>query len=196
MTVPSPPQDSPASYHQGQSSQQGQKGSQIFEFTKRKKWSNILLSEQPDTLIVILDYHSRVQYVGPGMREVLGWEVEELIETNFLDLVNGAYLLFFSILLRICCLCLALIPSFPDDDKMGLGDRVKTCLESEKVAELSCYTRLKCRSGSNFQSSGPQQSHKELLFEFRGRRLPDYDDSQGKLIILVAKPYPSRNTAM
>ena len=89
-----------------------------------------------------------------------------------------------------------LMPSSSDDDRMGLGDRVKTCLESEKVAELSCYTRLKCKPGPGFQSSAPQQAQKELLFEFRGRRLPDYDESNGKLVILTAKPYPSRNTAM
>ena len=93
MTVPSPPQESPATYQQPQHAQQSQaqRGNQIFEFTKRKKWTNILLSEQPDTVIVILDNDNRVQYVGPGMRDVLGWEVEDLVETDFLEVVNGMF---------------------------------------------------------------------------------------------------------
>ena len=93
MTVPSPPQESSVGYQQSQQAQQSQpqRGNQIYEFTKRKKWTNILLSEQPDTVIVILDYDNRVQYVGPGMRDVLGWEVEDLVEKDFLEVVNSAF---------------------------------------------------------------------------------------------------------
>lgn len=72
---------------------QTQRQAQTFEFTKRKNWADILLSELPDTVILVLDTDAQIQYVGPTSHEVLGWEAEELSETDILDIVNGVLFL-------------------------------------------------------------------------------------------------------
>lgn len=93
MVIPLQSRGASASIQQPQQAQQSepQRANQTFEFTRRKKWASILLSEQPDTVIIILDYDIQVQYVGPGMRDVLGWEVEELVDTDFLEIVNSTF---------------------------------------------------------------------------------------------------------
>ena len=68
---------------------QAQRQAQTFEFTKRKNWADILFSELPDTVIIVLDTEGLIQYIGPTANEVFGWEAEDLSETDFLDIVNG-----------------------------------------------------------------------------------------------------------
>ena len=64
-----------------------------FEFTRRKKWQDILLSELPDTVLFVLDVHRVIQYANPGATEALGWDVEEMVDKDVLDFVNSAFLI-------------------------------------------------------------------------------------------------------
>ena len=66
---------------------------QIFEFTRRKKWQDILLSELPDTVLFVLDVHRVIQYANPGATEALGWDVEEMVDKDVLDFINSASLI-------------------------------------------------------------------------------------------------------
>ncbi|KAL5529549.1 hypothetical protein ACEPAG_5534 [Sanghuangporus baumii] len=149
-----------------QPSQQPQRQAQVFEFTKRKKWADILISELPDTVTLILDTDGLIQYVAPNVTEVLGWEVEELSERDVLDIVN-------------------------DIDKRIFDDHLQKSLSSQQ--DLSCYARLKCKP---IGKSSLEQGNKELLFEVRGHALYLPDDTECKCFFLVAKPYPSRNMAV
>ncbi|KAL5489977.1 WC2 [Sanghuangporus weigelae] len=149
-----------------QQSQQPQRQAQVFEFTKRKKWADILISELPDTVTLILDTDGLIQYVAPNVTEVLGWEVEELSERDVLDIVN-------------------------DIDKRTFDDHLQKSLGSRH--DLSCYARLKCKP---IGKSSSEQGNKELLFEVRGHALYLPDDTECKCFFLVAKPYPSRNMAV
>ncbi|KAL5511317.1 WC2 [Sanghuangporus vaninii] len=149
-----------------QQSQQPQRQAQVFEFTKRKKWADILISELPDTVTLILDTDGLIQYVAPSVTEVLDWEVEELSERDVLDIVN-------------------------DVDKRTFDDHLQKSLGSQQ--DLSCYARLKCKP---MGKSSSEQGNKELLFEIRGHALYLPDDNECKCFFLVAKPYPSRNMAV
>ena len=73
-----------------------------FEFTRRKKWQDILLSELPDTVLFVLDAHRVIQYANPGATEALGWDVEEMVDKDVLDFVNSASLITLLFLQNIC----------------------------------------------------------------------------------------------
>ena len=73
-----------------------------FEFTRRKKWQDILLSELPDTVLFVLDVHRVIQYANPGATEALGWDVEEMVDKDVLDFVNSASPITLLFLQNIC----------------------------------------------------------------------------------------------
>lgn len=68
-----------------------------FDFTKRRRWADVLLSALPGAALLVLDKRGAIEYSGPGTKAVLGWDVDEVVEKNVLEFVNGA---FFS---RVCC---------------------------------------------------------------------------------------------
>ena len=80
---------------------QGQTSSQLypppslalpaFEFTKRKRWADLLITELTEAIILILSTQCQILYCGAAVKELLGWRDEDLIDTEFLDLVNGAW---------------------------------------------------------------------------------------------------------
>ncbi|KAH8117038.1 hypothetical protein DFH11DRAFT_1146438 [Phellopilus nigrolimitatus] len=140
---------------------------QIFEFTKRKKWADILVAELPESVLFILDSGGRIQYAGAGANEILGWNAEELAERDVVDLVN-------------------------DDDKKSFRERLQASLGTE--VDLACYARLRCKTGASATEQGANL--KELLFEIRGHALRIADDVECKCFFFMAKPYPSRNMAI
>lgn len=189
---------------------QQQQSKNHFEFTRRKKWTDIIISELPDTLILILDLDARIQYVNASVRELLGWDVEELSESSVLTLIN-------------------------DDDRTRFQERFE--LTASKLEPFTSYTRFKCKptSTNSLASSSPSisgpvgnpelpqggdsqminqdqgrsQTQKELLFEVRGNllfgseTLEKYAQLRGsdnnedpRFFCFMAKPYPSRNMAI
>ena len=86
MAVPSPPADTSANHQ----SQQNQKGNQVFEFTKRKRWADLLITELNDTVILVLSETCQVWYCGNAVTELLGWRDDELVDGDLIDLMNGA----------------------------------------------------------------------------------------------------------
>jgi PAS domain-containing protein len=65
---------------------------QVFEFTRRKRWADILISEVPDSILLILNPRRTVLYCGPAVVELLGWQPENMVDHDFLSFVNGASL--------------------------------------------------------------------------------------------------------
>ena len=61
-----------------------------FEFTKRKRWADLLITELTEAIILILSTQCQILYCSAAVKELLGWRDEDLIDTEFLDLVNGA----------------------------------------------------------------------------------------------------------
>jgi PAS domain-containing protein len=65
-----------------------------FEFTKRKRWADLLMKELADAIILVLSPTRKVLYCGTAVTELLGWKDEELIDGDLMDLINGAHLIF------------------------------------------------------------------------------------------------------
>lgn len=61
----------------------------MFEFTKRKRWADLLVTEVNDTIILVLSDACQVWYCGNAVSELLGWRDDELVDGDFIDLMNG-----------------------------------------------------------------------------------------------------------
>ncbi|KAG2157560.1 white collar 2 type of transcription factor [Suillus clintonianus] len=133
-----------------------------FEFTKRKRWADLLIHELSEAIIFVLSNECKVLFCSRAISELLGWRDTELIDKDLVDLVNG-------------------------EDKHAFRASFEQSLRSRM--EMLSYVRFKCQS----EYASPA---KEVLFEVKG--YPHYIDDElyARCFFAVAKPYPSRNTAM
>jgi hypothetical protein len=69
------------------------KGPQTFEFTKRKRWADLLAAELADVIILILSPAREILYCGNAVTELLGWRVLDLLDHDLLDLIPCASIL-------------------------------------------------------------------------------------------------------
>ncbi|KAK0211187.1 white collar 2 type of transcription factor [Desarmillaria ectypa] len=93
-----------------------------YEFTKRKRWADLLVSELADTIIFVLSAEGKVLYVGTAVTELLGWGEFDLLDRNFGELVSAG-----------------------DQDAFRL-----TFAESVRThQDLHSYVRLKCSNQTN-----------------------------------------------
>ncbi|KAF8559728.1 hypothetical protein OG21DRAFT_1502956 [Imleria badia] len=60
-----------------------------FEFTKRKRWADLLIHELSDAIIFVLSSDAKIWFCGRAVSELLGWSDAELIDRPFTDLVNA-----------------------------------------------------------------------------------------------------------
>lgn len=180
-----------------------------FEFTRRKKWTDILLSELPDTVLFVLDFTRVIQYANPGASEALGWDVEEMVDMDVLKFINSEFrfapsrqgLRHLKIITRKLILGANMIVGSVksvhlDDDKEAFCRRFQDSLTRRQ--ELFCYSRLKSKatfSGTNNTDRSPTPIHKELLFEIKGHALYLPEHVECHYFFFMAKPYPSRNMA-
>ncbi|KAH7929684.1 hypothetical protein BV22DRAFT_117494 [Leucogyrophana mollusca] len=139
-----------------------------FEFTKRKRWADLLIHELSEAIIFILSNECHILFCGRAVNELLGWQDSELIDTDLTELVNA-------------------------DDRHGFQASFDESLHSRN--ELLCYVRLRCKTQYS-QNPDYEPPSKEVLFELKG--YPHYIDGESdcRCFFAVAKPYPSRNTAM
>ncbi|EMD38174.1 hypothetical protein CERSUDRAFT_122924 [Gelatoporia subvermispora B] len=169
---PAPPKDPPA-----------------FEFTRRKRWADLLVAELSDAVALVLAADGTVWYCGAAVEELLGWRDAELVDGDFGDLVNV-------------------------EDRPGFREQLRGAIRAR--AEMRAYVRLQCKAEfciTDDLASRPR----EVLFEITGRphycgddKLPQGpgdgagagaqpgDDAPADFLCFfaVAKPYPGRNTAM
>lgn len=71
--------------------QQSQQNVQPWEFTRRKRWADLLMTELSEAIVLVLSSRRKVLFCNPAVREILGWQDEDLIDSDFKDLVNGLY---------------------------------------------------------------------------------------------------------
>ncbi|TDL24954.1 hypothetical protein BD410DRAFT_766588 [Rickenella mellea] len=141
---------------------------QVFEFTKRKRWADILISELPETINLVLSTNCKVLYCGTAVTELLGWGVEDLVDGDLTEFIN-------------------------DDDLPTFTEQFQGALQARQ--EFFTYLRLKCK-GEFVASPTHSSSSKELLFEIVGHPYYIPDDHECKCIFAMAKLYPSRNNAV
>lgn len=180
-----------------------------FEFTRRKKWTDILFSELPDTVLFVLDFTRVIQYANPGASEALGWDVEEMVDMDVLKFINSEFkfapfrqglrhlkIITRNLILGANMIIGSVISVHLDDDKEAFCRRFQDSLNRRQ--ELFCYSRLKSKatfSGTNNTDRSATPVHKELLFEIKGHALYLPEHVECHYFFLVAKPYPSRNMA-
>ena len=68
-----------------------------WEFTRRKRWADLLMTELSEAIVLVLSPRRKVLFCNPAVREILGWQDGELIDKDFKDFVNGLYPS------RLCC---------------------------------------------------------------------------------------------
>ncbi|KAI0707790.1 hypothetical protein C8Q76DRAFT_628231 [Earliella scabrosa] len=141
----------------------------VFEFTKRKRWADLLVTELNDNLALVLSETCQVWYCGSAVAELLGWRDDELVDGDLIDLMNA-------------------------DDREQFRAAFTESVRSK--TEMLAYARLQCKNEFYVSATDYSSAPKEVLFEIRGRPhyLPDSDEF--KCYFAMAQPYPSRNTAM
>lgn len=60
-----------------------------FEFTKRKRWADLLITELVDVIVFILSPAYKVLYCGTAITELLGWKDVDIMDSDFNDIMNG-----------------------------------------------------------------------------------------------------------
>jgi PAS domain-containing protein len=170
--------------------QQSQQNVQPWEFTRRKRWADLLMTELSEAIVLVLSLRRTVLFCNPAVREILGWQDEDLIDSDFKDLVNGLYPTrdpigppaYISV-------------STPVNDRLGLCDTYAHSIERHE--ELHFYARFFCKSDSfTHLPISPTPPAKEVLLEIIGYPHFIMGESTCRCFFVVAKPYPSRNAAM
>jgi PAS domain-containing protein len=60
-----------------------------WEFTRRKRWADLLMTELSEAVVLVLSPRRKVLFCNPAVHEILGWQDEDLIDRDFKNLVNG-----------------------------------------------------------------------------------------------------------
>jgi len=144
------------------------KNQPTFEFTKRKRFADLLITELVGTILLVLSPDCKILFCGAAVTELLGWRDEDLVDGDLIELIN-------------------------EEDRFAF----RNCFEESLRArdELLCYVRLKCKS--QFSGTiNFNQSPKEVLLEFKGHPHFIADEEECRCFFAAATPYPSRNTAM
>ena len=62
-----------------------------WEFTRRKRWADLIVTELSEAIVLVLSPGRKVLYCNPSVREMLGWQDDDLVDMDFTELVNGLY---------------------------------------------------------------------------------------------------------
>jgi len=149
--------------------QQSQQNVHPWEFTRRKRWADLLLTELSEAIVLVLSSRRKVLFCNPAVREILGWQDEDLIDSDFKDLLNA-------------------------NDRLGFCETYARSIDRRE--ELQFYARFFCKSDSFTHPSVTPPPVKEVLLEIIGYPHFIMGESTCRCFFVVAKPYPSRNVAM
>jgi len=62
---------------------------QTYDFTKRKRWADLLLTELVDNIALVLSVSGKILYCGKAVTELLGWRDVDLVDVDFVNLIDG-----------------------------------------------------------------------------------------------------------
>ncbi|TFK76368.1 hypothetical protein BDN72DRAFT_755972 [Pluteus cervinus] len=96
-----------------------------FDFTKKKRWADILVKEAADVITLVLSDTCKVLYCGTAITEILGWRDVDLVDSNLMDLAVS-------------------------DDQDKLRSSFEQAIQTN--TELFIYVRFKCKVRPNPQS--------------------------------------------
>lgn len=91
LTTPSAVGSSSVPIPNSNSAGQRLKEAQVFEFTKRKRWADLLVTELSEAIILVLSATCQVWYCGAAVTELLGWKDEDLVDVDLTDFMNSTF---------------------------------------------------------------------------------------------------------
>lgn len=142
-----------------------------FEFTRRKRWADLLINELSEGIILALNTSGKVLFCSHSSFELLGWRDDELVDHDIAELMYHA-------------------------DRETFRACLSEC--SRSGHDLQAFARLGCKPDQlgppALMAAAPQPP--AVLFEFLGRPHFIHGETVPRCIFAVAKPTPSRNTAM
>ncbi|KAK7038077.1 hypothetical protein R3P38DRAFT_2904299, partial [Favolaschia claudopus] len=138
-----------------------------FEFGKRKRWADLVITELVDVLLLVLSPLGKVLYCGNGLKALLGWSDADLIDYDFADLSTISH---------------------AAEDKDGFIQAFQDSLRTGDPMAAS-YVRIRIAPSKSTDPASPEQ-----LFEVNGRVQTTETDAQ--VFFAVAKPYPNKNVEM
>ncbi|KAI0317568.1 hypothetical protein OF83DRAFT_1058454 [Amylostereum chailletii] len=139
-----------------------------FEFTRRKRWADLLINELSEAITLVLSVTGKVLFCSHSVLELLGWRDDEVVDGDLLQWMNG-----------------------------GDHESFRAAFEGTLAdgREMLVYARLRCKTLA-FEYPGAGAGAKEVLFEIYGYPHFVPGEQLARCFFAVAKPYPSRNTAM
>ncbi|KAF5380853.1 hypothetical protein D9615_004102 [Tricholomella constricta] len=147
--------------------QAGPSTPKTFEFTKRKRWADLLAIELADGINLILSASCTVLYCAPAITDITGWKEPDILDHDFLEIVATS--------------------TRPADDQASFRASFDESMQTN--SELHSYIRVKC-SEPAYSALLP----KGMLFEVKGQ--PRSAAAEGVYFFATIKPFPSQNTAL
>lgn len=160
-----------------------------FEFMRRKRWADLLINELSEGIIFVLSHSGKVLFCSHSVYELLGWRDEELVDRDIFDWMQRA-------LIRpigLTFIGLTIVCLITEADR----DTFRACLSDCSLSDrdMQAYARLSCKPDQPLLMIAAP-SPPSVLFEFLARPHIVPGEHIPRCIFAVAKPTPSRNTAM
>lgn len=61
----------------------------VFDFTKRKRWDDLLLDELSENIILVLSLEAKVLFCGNAVTELLGYNDDDLVDSELIEIMNS-----------------------------------------------------------------------------------------------------------
>lgn len=71
------------------------KSQSTFEFTKRKRWADILIAGLTDVIVLVLSPGGKTLYHGAAVTELLGWGETDILDLQLNDFIIGEHISFY-----------------------------------------------------------------------------------------------------
>lgn len=71
------------------------KSQPTFEFTKRKRWADILIAGLTGVIMLVLSPGGKTLFCGTAVTELLGWGETDILDLHLNDFIIGRYYLLY-----------------------------------------------------------------------------------------------------
>ncbi|KAJ3512104.1 hypothetical protein NLJ89_g3720 [Agrocybe chaxingu] len=139
-----------------------------YEFTKRKRWADLLLAELVEDVLFVLSPNCEILFCSAAVTELLGWRDVDILDLNFVEVIDSADQARF---------------------RVGFDECTKTNLGFHDLIQL------KSNDSDHFYGNEPPSG--ALLFEVKcfPHTVVGDGDVETKVFLAMASPYPSRNAS-
>lgn len=134
-----------------------------FEFTRRKRYADLLVTELSDAIILVLSPNCDLWYCGAALGEMLGYAEEDWLDIKLTNFIHA-------------------------NDRQTLLDNFSNCISTG--VEMSAYARFLKKGANSFNTT---EEHPKLFeINGRPKYAVD-GSNRCICVFAVAKPYPGRS---